>query len=472
MTMTNTSKTRARRAVGYVRISRDREDETSTDTQEESIRAHCADRGWTLVDVVVEPGRSAFKANRNSRPGFKRAMATINTGAADTFVVWKTDRVCRSYDDLNDLARELESKGAGLTSTTENFIDTADPLLGKFLLSVLGFIGELESRQKSDRATAWHDHRRRNGTAPAGPPVLGYRRALDAHGKPLPNTLVLDPDAPLVREAAERIDSGESVNSTVKWLNDAGVRISNPGLKTALQSPTMAGLVSVELLERRAGARVVGDGATLVEGDWEPLLDRELWERVGAILRDPRRRAGTVGNQLRHPLVPIIRCECGGRMRTQGDNRTYHARRYLCVERGCLNGITQGPVDEMVTAQVLDKLDDATWRKLRANGSAHGPDPAEVERKLANMWQMVLDGTIEPDEYAEAKARWNGEIAAATREPVDLPEVDSVRGSWDGFGPAERLLVFRRTIKSLVIVQATRRGRGVDLSRITLDMID
>ena len=72
-----------KRAVGYVRISVDRDDETSTTTQEERVRAHCTAHGLDLIDVIVEPGRSAYGATRSTRPGFARAKELIASGAAE-----------------------------------------------------------------------------------------------------------------------------------------------------------------------------------------------------------------------------------------------------------------------------------------------------------------------------------------------------------------------------------------------------
>ncbi len=56
------------RAVGYVRISVDRDDETSTTTQEERIRGYCTAHNLTVVDVVVEPGRTAYGASGTAGP--------------------------------------------------------------------------------------------------------------------------------------------------------------------------------------------------------------------------------------------------------------------------------------------------------------------------------------------------------------------------------------------------------------------
>ena len=75
MTMRKKAPPAPTRAVCYVRISVDRDEETSTDTQEAAVRAYCAAHGWAIVDVLVEAGRSAYKASRSNRPKFLKARA-------------------------------------------------------------------------------------------------------------------------------------------------------------------------------------------------------------------------------------------------------------------------------------------------------------------------------------------------------------------------------------------------------------
>jgi site-specific DNA recombinase len=457
---------KTRNAIGYVRISRDREGETSTETQQRAIEAYCTTRGWSLVDVIVEPGRSAYKSSRKSRPGFRKAMDHVATGAADAFVVWKVDRAARNTLDLLRFVEELGEQGAEFASVTE-MMDTTTPQ-GEIMLTLVAALAQLESAQKSDRATEWHRHRRRNGSIPAGPAAIGYT-------KPAPNELVPDPKvAPLVVDAARRIAEGASVLSVVKSLNAAGVKITHRGLTTALQSPTLAGMVAVsdDVLPRRGGARVL-DTAELVPGDWEPILTMEQWESVRAVLERPGRRTN-VGNQLKWPLVPVARCHCGSKMRhhvekwkTNSGERTMG--RLQCLDQSCLTGIGYDAVEEAVSTAVLELLDRDSWNALRSTSPA---DPesqvAAVEERLARMWQMVLDGMIEPEEYAEARAKWTSDVVRAT-EPVELPDVDDLRAVWADLDPQDRLLVYRATIDSLTINKATRRGgRGVDLDRLAI----
>lgn len=459
--------TAQRRVVGYVRISRDRENETSTDSQRQAIESWCSAHGHQLVKVVTEPGRSAYKASRTSRPGFREVSNLITTGAGDMVAVWKVDRACRNTLDLLQLVQDLEDRGAEFASVTEQF-DTSTPI-GRAMLSIVGVLAELESAQKSERTTEWHRHRRTTGATPTGGAALGYH-------KPRPNVLEPDPlVAPLVAQAAQAIVDGASVRSQVLMLNDAGVQITQPGLTTALLSPTLIGHVAATEAAppRRAGARVL-DGVELIPGNWEPIIERETWDRLRAILRSPDRRTNT-GNQLRHPLGPIARCHCGGAMHVHTDkwntkNGTNEMRRLLCND--CSTGIGYDAVEAAVSAAVLDLLDDDAWNAVRASGPTEGVVGESVEEKLARMWEMVLDGKIDPDEYAEAKARWSGEMAAASTDPVDLPDVADIRAEWPDLTAAERHLVFRATIERLVILPAIRRGgRGVDLNRVQLELV-
>lgn len=463
---------KARRVVGYVRISRDRANETSTESQRKAIEAWCTAHGHQLVKVVTEPGRSAFKSSRKSRPGFREAAKLIGSGAGDLLAVWKVDRACRNTLDLLTLVQDLERQGAEFASVTEQF-DTSTPM-GRAMLTIVGVLAELESAQKSERATEWHRSRRQSGAVPAGPAALGYR-------KPAPNTLEPDPDtAPLVREAAERVANGGSLHGTAKWLCEQGVSVTHVGLRTTLVSPTLAGLVAMsdQRLPRQGGRRVLTD-ADLVPGGWEPIIDRETWDRVREVIEDPERQRSAHWNRLKHALGPVARCHCGSAMSVRHDhykvkNGTHRLRRLKCDECGA--GIAYDGVEEAVTAAVLDLLDDEAWNRIRVaqpRGSEADLDAAaEVEAKLVRMWEMVLDGKLDPEEYAEAKTRWAGEVAVSSAPAAELPDVDDLRAAWADFTADEKLLVYRAAIRRLVIGPATRRGgRGVDLSRVDLELV-
>ena len=118
-------KTAETRRVGIsVRISKDRKNEISTDVQKKACRDYAAQKGWQVVDVYEDRGRSAHKPGAR-RPGFERCMADIEAGAVDTLLVYRLDRLTRSVADFYaNTWRRLEAVGAEFVSVNEGFDTT------------------------------------------------------------------------------------------------------------------------------------------------------------------------------------------------------------------------------------------------------------------------------------------------------------------------------------------------------------
>ena len=89
-------------AIGYVRVSTDRQADqgTSLDAQAARIQAMATVQNAELVDIVVDGGESAKSMNR---PGLRRVLALVETGKVDTVIVAKLDRLTRSVKDLCEL---------------------------------------------------------------------------------------------------------------------------------------------------------------------------------------------------------------------------------------------------------------------------------------------------------------------------------------------------------------------------------
>jgi len=445
----NTHTKGQRRAIGYVRISKQRGEETSTTTQEQAIRAYCTAMAIEVVDVIVEAGRSAFKESRSTRPGMARAMALIEAGAADTFIVWKVDRASRNTEDLLKLVRQLGEHDATFASVTEHF-DTGKPM-GKAMLTLVAALAELESGQKSERTTAWHEHRRAIGATPSTRPVRGYH-------KPSRNVLAIHPsEGPLIREAFERVAAGASVRSTVRWLGGEGITITPRGLVTCLTSPTIAGLV-----DQRDGT--FGDGA------WPALVAPEAWEMVRAYLRDPYRTTNQSGGERRFALVGIATCACGGGSMRGKDHPK--GPRLICGR--CNTGIPYAATEAFVDDYVLSKLDDATWKALRIQGRVPTADAAAIQARIDKLRAFSDDeaawGESEVEAFRVMIAELEGQLAASEGVAVVLPLVESVRESWSALTVNQRRLVYLAAVRSLVIGPATVGARAVDHSRIALDL--
>ena len=251
-------------AVIYVRISKDRSNETSTATQEAEARELCARRGWTVVSVEKDQGRSAFKADVK-RAGLARAMKMIELGTAEVLVVWKLDRLHRGIVDFWETWKRIDGAGGQLASVTDD-IDTTRAA-GKIMVGLIAGFGEMESEVKSDRAKSWHAGRRADALPPIGPRPFGFQR--------VDGELVVDEDeARLIKTAAaDVLEHRRSLRAiAVEWGT------THRGVRHVLTSPTTSGRREIE--------------GVLIDGGWPAILDPATADRLRAELLDPQRRAG------------------------------------------------------------------------------------------------------------------------------------------------------------------------------------
>jgi DNA invertase Pin-like site-specific DNA recombinase len=425
------------RAVGYVRISKDRPDETSTETQEQRIRAYCTAQGWRVVEVVTEPGRSAFKSSRATRPGLARVRGLVAAGAADVLVCWKLDRVARNAIDLLTIVRDLEDDGGRFCSVTESF-DTSAPV-GRAMLTMLAALAELESAQKSERLATWHEDRVTRGRTPTGPRPFGYRRERN-------ELHVVEAEALVIRDAAARVVAGDSLRQIVRDLNAAGVvgKLDRPfnrrGLVSILCSPTIA------------ACRETSPGVFVPSDQWDAILDLGTWRQVRDVLTDPVRRKGTT-NQRRWLLTGIAACSrC---VDEEGEPVKLFCKphaagpRYSCPS--CHLSIEAARTDDIVQQDLLAMLNVKAWRRLRRASVVRSSDVAAFEQArselLARFDAHDIDG-LELGELLEGLRRQQHVVS--TPSPA-LPAVDDLRQSWAGLDLEQKRLVLSAATESLTI---------------------
>src|SRR6202142_2787764 len=105
-------------AIGYVRVSTDRQAEhgDSLEAQEAKIHAMATVQGADLLDVIVDGGESAKSLNRS---GLQRLLALINSGEVESVIIAKLDRLTRSVKDLCGLLELLEKRKVALISVAD-----------------------------------------------------------------------------------------------------------------------------------------------------------------------------------------------------------------------------------------------------------------------------------------------------------------------------------------------------------------
>ncbi len=100
---------------------------------------------YTIIDYVDE----GISAKDLKREQLQRLLKDIDNNLIDYVIVVKLDRLTRSLEDLQTLINKFESKKVKLVSINEK-LDT-QTATGRFFISILGSIAQLEREQVSER---------------------------------------------------------------------------------------------------------------------------------------------------------------------------------------------------------------------------------------------------------------------------------------------------------------------------------
>lgn len=197
------------RAIGYVRVSTDRQD-LSLSAQQEKIRAMAVVKGAELVDLVVDEDESGKSLDR---PGVKRILELVRRRQVDAVIITKLDRLTRNVRDAYDLVDLFNRKEVVLVSLAES-LDTGSAS-GRMVLNVMAAFAQMEREVIGERTSAALQQKRRRGER-AGNIPYGYRVVYGGR-------LEEDPkEQGVIREIREMRTAGASLRDIADALNEAG----------------------------------------------------------------------------------------------------------------------------------------------------------------------------------------------------------------------------------------------------------
>ncbi|MGP6176853.1 recombinase family protein [Microbacterium sp. A196] len=278
------------RAAIYLRISEDKTgEEKGVDRQLQDALAVIRERGWVQAgDPYQDNSISASKRNVR-RPAYDRMVADYQARHFDAIVCYDLDRLTRQPRQLEDWIDAAQETGLAIVTTNGEADLTTDG--GRMFARVKAAVARSEIERKGAR------HRRANAQrAEEGVPHGGRRR----YGYE-PGGLVPRPDeAATVRRCFEAVASGASIRSIVADLQrekvpgGTGAGWGNSRLRYMLLNPSYAGYVHV------------GEEA-LPSDKVTPIVSRELYDEVRAILMDEKRRTSP-GPGRKHLASGFVAC--------------------------------------------------------------------------------------------------------------------------------------------------------------------
>lgn len=261
----------------------------SLDAQREACATYVLSQrheGWTLLPDYYDDG--GFSGGNMERPGLKRLLADVKAGKIDVIVVYKVDRLTRALSDFSKIIEILDEAGASFVSITQAFNTTTS--MGRLTLNVLLSFAQFEREVISERVRDKVAASKRKGIWMGGPVPLGYDvvdRKLMINREEADTVLLIFRrylELGSVRELLSAL-AAEGVRTKIQTLRDGtrrgGIVFSRATLYWLLKNPVYIGRV------RHLKA--------VYEGQHEPLVPAELWERVQASLAEngAQRQLGT-----------------------------------------------------------------------------------------------------------------------------------------------------------------------------------
>jgi DNA invertase Pin-like site-specific DNA recombinase len=387
---------------------------------------------------------------RDDRPQLAEALRTARAG--DCIVVWRLDRLARSLQHLVQIVDDLQQRDIRFKSLTES-IDTSGAT-GRLVFHVLAALAEFERELMIERVTAGLEAARARGYV-GGPPPYGIG----------PDQVsIVESEARLLVEAAERILDREPVSRVVDDWNQRGIRTRRGGLWR-----------TTPLREQLRNPRV------------SPILGADVHSQLVQLFGAPDRQQQ--GRPARHLLSGILRCATctqplyGGHV--HGDKWVYRCRKAR-GSGGRFHGCGAVSISMSRTDQaVYDLFADAACgpvlgRHLTTQLEAlhqGGPTPDELAREAEELVELeaVLGTRFATAEHRARAAELEQRAAAAEARMLGVPDLvalanlprthDELRADWDGWTSAERRTWLRRMFNHIAVKPAPpgTHHRGSDV---------
>jgi DNA invertase Pin-like site-specific DNA recombinase len=238
----------------------------SLDAQREACEAYISSQrseGWVLV-----PDRyGGISGATLERPAVKRLLRDVEAGLIDVVVVYKIDRLSRSLTDFSRLVELFEANQVTFVSVTQSFNTTTS--MGRLTLNILLSFAQFEREVIGERIRDKFAASRRKGMWMGGTVPLGYR----VENRKL---VIEEIEAATVGMIFERFVSTGSATILARQLRAEGVT-SRSG------RPVDKGFL-YKLLNNRVYVGEAVHKEKSYPGEHEPIVPRDLWDKVHAIL--------------------------------------------------------------------------------------------------------------------------------------------------------------------------------------------
>ena len=406
----------------YTRVSTVKQgDGVSLEAQRDAIAAY-AERHNLPIAAWFEEKETAAK---RGRPVFNHVIGALEKGEASGLITHKIDRSARNFADWAKVG-DLLDKGIDVRFAHESLDLTSRG--GRLTADIQAVIAADYVRNLREECLKGIEGRLKQGLFPFNAPI-GYLN--NGAGKPK----TPDPArAPLVRQAFELYATQQY--STRGLL----VELRRRGLKSSGGTPISRGCLENILSNSFYHGQIkLKQSSRVYDGVHEPLITKQLFDRVQAIKSDKQHKKQTLHN---HTYRRLITCGYCGRSLI-GELQKGHV--YMrCQTKDCrTKSIRADRLEHEITTALLGmQLPAAEFERLKASFRANLElRNDEADRKALELQINALDRRMDKLTDALIEGLIDKETFERRKERIEA-ERENLTGALSGLGQTDKMAVF------------------------------
>ena len=309
--------------AAYIRVSDERQDEYSPDSQLKKIREYAAKDGYLIPDeyVFYDDGISGKSASKRNEFNRMIALAKEKSHPFEVIFVWKFSRFARNQEESMVYKNLLRKKGVSVISVSEPI---PDGHYGTLIERIIEWMDEFYLINLGTEVTRGMTEKATRGEPTCAPPY-GY---IMRDGQYYPDEQ--SGAADVIREIFQRYADGDGMREIATSIGARGVRTKygnmpdNRFIEYVLHNPCYIGRIRWSLEGARAVSKRDYDNehVMIVNGHHESLISSELWNRVQNRLAEQKKAYPAYARReqpIEYMLKGLVRCSsCGATMAVNG----------------------------------------------------------------------------------------------------------------------------------------------------------
>jgi DNA invertase Pin-like site-specific DNA recombinase len=402
--------------------------------------------GWFVAGTYSEPDRSASRFARKGRPEWERLLTDIRARRLDIVILWEPSRGDRNLATWAAFLDACRNTGTKIYITDHDKV--YDPAQARDWRSLAedGIDSAYESEKTSTRV-----RRGVAGAAEQGKPYgrlpYGYNRTYEyvrGASKPLVHQEPNPEEAPVVREIITRLSRSEAITAIIRDLDQRGIRTRAGGKWSNASIARLAKEGVVYIGKRRH------NGGPLLDGNWDPIVDVDVYWRAVNVLADPNRkrqadkRGGIRPGAARWLLSYLAHCGVCSRPLSVKYLDRAAARRiphYRCAE-GCVVSTVEW-LDELATVAVVGfcaqtPMYELLTREEDSEAQAARNEAAGERARLAGFEEQAISGKISASSFTRIASGIESRIAELEERATKLSTPPPLRDLMAGVSGATR----------------------------------